>query len=113
VSEWTPERLDALASKLLDSPHIAELSGGAMGSIATYLPGRRIPGLRVVDNDKIEIHVVMAWGSSVDDVEAGVVRALEHAAQLASLHIEDVAAPRAAPAALETAARTRPIGSSG
>jgi hypothetical protein len=38
----------------------------------------------------LEIRVVMAWGSTVDDVESGVVRALDDATVLASLFIDDV-----------------------
>ena len=76
MSAWTPERLDDLATRLQESPHIAHLSAGAMGTIATYLPGRRISGLRVGDDDRVEVHVVMTWGSTVDDVEAFEAQAL-------------------------------------
>lgn len=93
MSAWTPDRLDELASRLQESPHIAHLSAGAMGTIATYLPGRRISGLRVGDDDRVEVHVVMTWGSTVDDVEAGVVRALDDATQLGSLYIDDISTP--------------------
>lgn len=94
MSAWTPERLDGLADRLTASPHIEQLCGGAMGTVATYLPGRRISGLRVGDDDRVEVHVVMTWGSTVDDVEAGVVRALGDARLLGSLYIDDIAAPR-------------------
>jgi hypothetical protein len=90
MTEWTPQRLDDLAERLLASPHIVRLSGGPMGTVATYLPGRRIPGLRVGDDDRIEIHVVMAPSSTVDDIEAGVIRALDDASSLGSLHIDDI-----------------------
>lgn len=62
-----------------------------MGTVATYLPGRRIAGLRVGDDDRIEVHLVMTWGSTVDDVEAGVIRALDDSTLLGSLFIDDIA----------------------
>ena len=93
MSVWTSERLDDLSTRLQASPHIARLSGGTMGTVATYLPGRRISGLRVDEDDRVEVHVVMRWGSTVDDVEAGVVRALDDATLLGSLYIDDISAP--------------------
>lgn len=66
-----------------------------MGAVATYLPGRRISGIRVGDDDRVEVHVVMTWGSTVDDVEASVVRALDDATLLGSLYIDDISTPDA------------------
>jgi hypothetical protein len=93
VTEWTPERLDGLAETLLASPHISALSEGVFGTVASYLPGRRIPGLRVLPDGRLEVHVVMAWGSTVDDVEATLLRTFDDPGELAHLVIEDVAAP--------------------
>jgi len=93
VTAWTPERLEQLADELLASPHIAALSAGPFGTAASYLPGRRIPGIRVRPDGKVEVHVVMAWASSVDDVEATVVRVLGDVQDLADLFVEDVAMP--------------------
>lgn len=93
MTAWTPECLDGLAARLRASPHIASLSGGPMGTIATYLPGRRITGLRVDRGDRVEVHVVMTWGSSVDDVEASVVGAFGDPTQLGNLFIDDIASP--------------------
>ena len=63
------------------------------GTAASYLPGRRISGLRVLPDGRLEVHVVMAWGSTVDDVEASLLRALEDPAELADLVIEDLSLP--------------------
>jgi hypothetical protein len=93
VTKWTPERLDDLAAALLASPHISALSEGAFGTVASYLPGRRINGLRVLPDDRLEVHVVMVWGSTVDDVEASILRAFDDPAELAHLVIEDVSMP--------------------
>jgi len=93
TAAWTPERLEQFAGELLESPHIAALSEGPFGTAAAYLPGRRIRGIRVRPDGKLEVHVVMAWGSSVDDVEAAVVRVFGDIQNLADLFVDDVAMP--------------------
>ena len=93
MTRWTPARLDELAGALLESPHITALSEGMFGTAASYLPGRRISGLRVLPDGRLEVHVVMAWGSTVDDVEASLLRALADPADLANLVIEDLSLP--------------------
>ncbi len=65
--------LEAVAAAALGSPLIAGLSGGRFGEIATYLPGRRIVGVREVDGT-VEVHVVAKWGRPLPEV-AEVVRA--------------------------------------
>jgi hypothetical protein len=105
VTKWTPERLDALADSVLASPHVSSLSEGAFGTVASYLPGRRIPGLRVLPDDRVEVHVVMVWGSTVDDVEASLLRVFDDPAELAHLVIEDISTPTEQRAALPRGAR--------
>ena len=87
----------AFLEALLASPHISALSEGVFGTVASYLPGRRIPGLRVLPDGRLEVHVVMAWGSTVDDVEASLLRTFEDPGELAHLVIEDIAAPPSEP----------------
>jgi uncharacterized alkaline shock family protein YloU len=65
--------LEAVAAAALGSPLIAGLSGGRLGEIATYLPGRRVVGVRQADG-VVELHVVARWGTSLPEV-AEVVRA--------------------------------------
>ena len=65
--------LEAVAAAALGSPLIAGLTGGRFGEIATYLPGRRIVGVREVDGT-VEVHVVAKWGRPLPEV-AEVVRA--------------------------------------
>ena len=65
--------LDAVAAAALGCPLIADLTGGRFGEVATYLPGRRIQGVREVDG-AVEIHVVAKWGTPLPEV-AEVVRA--------------------------------------
>ncbi len=43
---------------VLSIPDVAALSGGVLGEVATYLPGDRVPGVRVGD-DGVHVHVVV------------------------------------------------------
>ncbi len=65
--------LEAVAAAALGSPLIADLTGGRFGEVATYLPGRRLLGVREVDGT-VEVHVVAKWGTPLPEV-AEVVRA--------------------------------------
>ena len=65
--------LEAVAAAALGSPLIAGLTGGRFGDVATYLPGRRVLGVREADGT-IEVHVVAKWGRALPEV-ADVVRA--------------------------------------
>ena len=64
--------VEAVAAAALGSPLIAGLTGGRFGEVATYLPGRRIVGVREADG-AVEIHVVAKWGTPLPEV-ADVVR---------------------------------------
>jgi hypothetical protein len=57
-------------------PTVARLSAGSLGvEVATYLPGRRVRGVRITD-DHVEVHVVARWPAVLpevaDDVRAAV-----------------------------------------
>jgi hypothetical protein len=87
--------LRALADRIDGAPSVARRSGGPFGSVAAYLPGDRIEGLRLLEGDALEIHVVMRWESTVDEVERevlGTVRDL-WPSDAVSLVIEDIALP--------------------
>lgn len=102
--------LEAVAAAALGCPLIADLTGGRFGEVATYLPGRRIQGVREVDG-VIEVHVVAKWGTPLPEV-AEVVRAA--VAPLAggkpvAVFIEDIDVPAdPAQAAREEATRAGP-----
>jgi len=68
---------DEIAAEVRNLPQVSRLSGGVLGEVSTYLPGRRVVGVRVRD-DGVTIHVVGVWGSAVDDI-ASAVRAAVHA----------------------------------
>ena len=65
--------MEVVAAAALGSPVIADLTGGRFGEVATYLPGRRILGVRTVEGE-IEIHVVARWDIPLPEV-ADAVRA--------------------------------------
>lgn len=44
---------------VLSVQDVAALSGGVLGEVATYLPGDRVPGVRVGD-DGVHVHVVVS-----------------------------------------------------
>ncbi len=86
--------LEAVAAAALGSPLIAGLTGGGLGEVATYLPGRRIVGVRQVDGT-IEVHVVAKWGRPLPEV-ADVVRAAvaPHAGDVpVAIFVDDIEVP--------------------
>jgi hypothetical protein len=59
------ERVAAAVEKV---PTVARLSSGSTGAeIATYLPGRRVRGVRV-DEETVEVHVVARWPAVLPEV---------------------------------------------
>lgn len=67
---------DRIAVATLSCPAVARLHGGRFGEVATYLPGRRIGGVRLrstPDGDAVEIHVVGRYPVAVAEI-AGQVR---------------------------------------
>lgn len=87
-----PPDPDAVAAAILACPGIADLSGGPFGAIATYLPGRRVHGVRILD-DELDIHVVLAGTSTVLDAAAQVRAALAplRSGRRVDVRFEDVA----------------------
>jgi hypothetical protein len=50
---------DDIAALVLAVPDVTRLHAGRFGEVATYLPGRRVTGIKLGD-DLIEVHVVVA-----------------------------------------------------
>lgn len=64
---------DALAELVADAvtahSAVARLDGGVYGGIATYLPGRRLVGVRIgVPDEPVEIAVVLRLQQRIPDV---------------------------------------------
>jgi uncharacterized alkaline shock family protein YloU len=51
---------EAIEQAVVACSGVVGLSGGPAGTVATYLPGRRVTGVRVVGSS-VEIHVVARW----------------------------------------------------
>jgi hypothetical protein len=74
-----PVLAEAVAAAVLAHPGVARLSGGPFGTIASYLPGRRVVGVRLPleDTDPVEIAVVARMGMPLpllaDELGAAVV----------------------------------------
>ncbi|WP_432572091.1 hypothetical protein [Kineococcus sp. SYSU DK005] len=104
AEERAVQRLaDDLAAAAGAVPGVARLHPGALGEIGTYLPGRRVAGVRlrgqVLRGDgTVEVHVVLAAGAGVRetaaDVHAAAARVLRAAGVHApvAVHVQDVAA---------------------
>lgn len=86
---------DALAAAVLAVPGVSGLSGGALGDIASYLPGRQVSGIRVRP-DGITVAIVAEYGRSLPqlstDIRSAVAR-LSHG-RPCNVLVEDVVAPR-------------------
>ena len=83
---------DEISARVLTVPDVVRLHAGRFGEVATYLPGRRVTGVRLAD-DLIEVHVVVAGqipvrqtAQSIHEAVATVVTTPVH------VFIEDVAA---------------------
>jgi hypothetical protein len=79
VAELADADPDLIAAAVLAVPHVAGLSGGRLGEIATYLPGRRVEGVRIRPG-QIEVHVVARYGPTMSEVGAAVHAAVVGAA---------------------------------
>jgi len=73
-----PDTIATLADRvreavlLLDG--VADTHSGTFGEVATYLPGRRVDGVRL-RADRSEVHVVLRWGAPVGPT-ADAIRAV-------------------------------------
>ncbi len=71
----TPPDPDIIAAAVLACSTVAGLSGGIAGEVATYLPGRRVTGLRI-DDTTVTVHVVGRYGPTMTEISNQVTRAV-------------------------------------
>ena len=78
-SDTAPEDdlADRIARVVLSHPSVVRLDGGSFGEVATYLPGRRVVGIRLGEPDEpVEVSVVLRLDQPlpavVDDLRSGV-----------------------------------------
>jgi hypothetical protein len=67
--------VDAVAAATQDCRAVADLHDGGTHFVATYLPGRRVVGVRAED-ERVLVSVVLAQGASVGTLEKQVRSAL-------------------------------------
>ncbi|MFD1935981.1 MULTISPECIES: hypothetical protein [Nonomuraea] len=81
----------AIAERVRSCPGVAALSGGPYGTVATYLPGERLPGVSVRDGE-VEIAIIARGGRPVyitaDEVRAAVAPMVE--GRLVNVAIDDL-----------------------
>src|SRR3954452_4021578 len=70
---------DAIAAAVTGCPSVRGLSGGVAGEVATYLPGRRVTGVRV-NPGRVEVHVVARYGAPLQALDSEVRAAVQAAA---------------------------------
>ena len=83
--------VDAIAAAALACPAVAGLHEGGTRAVATYLPGRRVVGVRVEDR-RVLVSIVLAAGFSVRSLEAQVRSALAAhvGGRAVDVHVADV-----------------------
>jgi uncharacterized alkaline shock family protein YloU len=87
------EPADVVAAAVKSVPGVAELHAGMFGEVGTYLPGRRVAGIRIGDG-VTDIHVTLVLGTPVRETAA---RIRDVVARLVGgnvdVTVEDVVAP--------------------
>lgn len=86
---------EAVAAAVVACPSVVRLEGGSISDqVATYLPGRRIYGVRVTD-DALHVHIASLWGVPIRDVAAEVRAAVAPLASGLPVHVsvDDVDEP--------------------
>lgn len=86
------EPADRIAAAVLAVPGVAALHPGMFGEVGTYLPGRRVSGVRITDT-VVDVHVVVVVGVAVRDTAAAVRAAVSalHPGSAVNVTVEDIA----------------------
>ncbi len=79
--------IDSVAAAVRACPGVDDLAAGRLASVATYLPGRQIAGLRV-EPDRVTVQVRGRWNVPVAEVASEIRAAL---APLVGTRVVDVA----------------------
>jgi hypothetical protein len=81
---------EVVAAVVLAVPGVVRLHGGRFGELGTYLPGRRVTGVRI-DEQGTEVHVVVSDRAPIPRTAAGVQRAVSAVAPMpVRVHVEDI-----------------------
>nr|WP_296780117.1 hypothetical protein [Rhodococcus sp. (in: high G+C Gram-positive bacteria)] len=83
---------DDVAAATLSVSGVAALHGGEFGEIATYLPGRKVLGVRI-DAERCDVHISARYPSDVNGVARGVHASVSPLVPVpVSVTVEDVIA---------------------
>lgn len=87
------ELADVIVVMVTTVPGVAAMHSGRFGEVATYLPGRRVAGVRV-RADRVEVHVTVTWGADLLTT-ADAIRAVAEPVAGRPVHvvIQDVLGP--------------------
>ncbi|GEL94834.1 hypothetical protein [Cellulomonas composti] len=81
---------EEVAAAVLAVPGVVRLHGGRFGGLGTYLPGRRVTGVRI-DEAGTEVHVVVSGVAPVPVTVGRVQRAVSAIAPMpVHVHVEDI-----------------------
>jgi len=67
--------VDAVAAAVRACAGVAELDGGRFGEVASYLPGRQVPGV-VVGEGRVRVQVRSRWGIPAPELAALITSVL-------------------------------------
>lgn len=83
---------DTVAGVVRAVPGVADLHTGMFGEVATYLPGRRVHGVRIADNHA-DVHITIAPQAPVRETAAAVRAAVAAAypGLVVDVTVEDIA----------------------
>ncbi len=84
------EQADRIAAAVLAVPGVAGLHAGSFGEVATYLPGRRVTGVRI-GRDAVDVHVSVGIDVPIRPTAAAIRRAVAALSALPiNVTVEDV-----------------------
>jgi uncharacterized alkaline shock family protein YloU len=88
---------DVIADAVTGVPSVARLVGGGFPEVATYLPGRRVIGVRVAD-DGVQVHVAARYGVELPELDRQIRAAVGPVAMglPVSVFIDDIDVPEPA-----------------
>jgi len=67
--------VDAVAAAVLGCAGVAGMDGGRFGEVASYLPGRKVPGV-VVSGGRVRVQIRSRWAVPAPDLAALVTAVL-------------------------------------
>ena len=87
-------QVEQVAAAVLAQPGVVRLYGGRFGELGTYLPGRRVTGVRI-DDDGTEVHIVVSGIEPVPVTAGRVQRAVSAIAPMpVHVHVDDIDVPQ-------------------